>query len=35
MEANLSALMIESGQFLAVYFIFFGTKYENQEDDFT
>ena len=33
---NLSALMIEHGQFSAVYlFIFFGKKYENQEDDFT
>ena len=33
---NLSALMIERGQFSAVYyFYFFGKKYENQEDDFT
>ena len=32
---NLSALMIERGQFSAVYFFFFGKKYENQEDDFT
>ena len=29
---NLSALMIERRQFSAVYF---GKKYENQEDDFT
>ena len=33
---NLSSLMIEHGQFSAVYFIyFFGKKCENQEDDFT
>ena len=33
---NLSVLMIERGQFSAVYFfIFFDKKYENQEDDFT
>ena len=32
---NLSALMIERGQFSAVNFYFFSKKYENQEDDFT
>ena len=33
---NLSALMIECGQFFQLFIIFFfGKKCENQEDDFT